>query len=255
MRARTWGIIIAVGVILSAAVILTVLFVRKGAQTSSPPTPTPGSTRTLPATGEIVPTPTPQPIASPTPLPPLSYTVQQGDTLGAIAQTYGVSTEELIAVNNLADPNKLSIGQTLIISVYFTPTPDTEPATEPPPESSPTPGPLPTLLPTITPSGPALVEIAQVLGSGELAAEVVVVRNRGGLASLEGWTLSDAEGNTFVFPALTLFTDAEVRVHSGAGSNTPSDLYWGRANAAWGGGELIALRDADANVVDTYIVP
>jgi len=81
------------------------------------------------------------------------------------------------------------------------------------------------------------------------------VRNRGGVASLEGWTLSDAEGHTFTFPALTLFTDAQVRLHTAAGVSTPTDLYWGRDTPAWKGGILVTLRDTAGNVVDTYIVP
>jgi LysM repeat protein len=256
MRARTWGIVIAVNLILSAAIILIVLFIWENAQTPSSPTPAPASTPTPLALAEATPTSTAPPIASPTSLPPLLvYTVQEGDTLGAIAQTYGVTVEELMAINNLADPNVLSIGQTLIIPVYYTPTPGPAPSTEAPTEPPPTPAPLPTPPPTLTPSTPPLVEISQVLGSGSLAAERVIVRNRGGLVTLEEWSLSDAEGNTFVFPALTLFTDAEVRVHSGMGRNTPSDLYWSRNTPAWSGGELIALRDAAGNVVNTYIVP
>jgi LysM repeat protein len=255
MRARTWGIIIAVNVVLSAAVILIILFVWEGNQTPAPPTVTSAPASTLPAIAEATHTPAAFPTASPVPLIPLTYTVQEGDTLGAIAQAYGISVEEILAANGLADPNVLRIGQTLIIPIYVTPTPAAEPSPETPSELSPTATPLPTTLPTLTPSAPPLVEIGQVLGSGNLATEVVVVRNRGGLADLEGWTLSDAEGNTFVFPALILFTGAEVRVHSGASRNTPSDLYWGRTTPAWSGGELITLHDATGSVVNTYIVP
>ena len=93
------------------------------------------------------------------------------------------------------------------------------------------------------------------MGAGDLAAEVVVVRNLGGLVSLEGWTLSDAEGNTFTFPTISLFADVQMRVHSTPGRSTPSDLYWGREAPAWNAGELITLRDEIGNVVDTYIVP
>jgi murein DD-endopeptidase MepM/ murein hydrolase activator NlpD len=192
--------------------------------------------------------PTPPFIASPTPQSPLLHVVQGGDTLGAIAQTYGVSIEDLMAANGLTDPNVLHVGQTLVIPIGGLPV-------EPSPEPSPTSPPLSTVLPTLTPSGPPLIEIGQVLGSGDLAAEVVIVRNRGGLTSLEGWTLSDADGNMFVFPAITLFSDAQVRVYSAAGSTTPTDLYWGRLAPAWSGGELITLRDLESNVVDTYIVP
>jgi LysM repeat protein len=252
MRARISAVLIII-IILSAAVILTILLLGKDTPSLSPPTPT--TTPTPQATETPTSTPTPSPVASPTPSGPFVYTVQEGDTLTAIAQTYGVSVEEIVAANNLADPNALQIGQTLIIPNVTPPTPTPSPPVEVSPGPSPTSAPPPTLLPTVTPSGPPLIEVAQVLGSGDLAAEVVIVRNRGGIASLERWTLSDAQGNTFTFPAITLFTDAEVRLHSTEGDNTPKDLYWGRTTPAWTGGELIALRDAEGNTVDTYIVP
>jgi hypothetical protein len=160
-----------------------------------------------------------------------------------------------MAVNGLTDPNVLHVGQTLII-------PTTTPLvqTAPPPAESPaapssTQASLPTPLPTLTSSAPPLIEIGQLLGSGDLTAEMVIVRNRGGAISLEDWTLSDPEGNVYVFPALTLFPDTQVRIHTTAGTPTPNDLYWGRTSAAWNGGELLTLRDAADNVVDTYIVP
>ena len=251
MRARTWAIVFAVNVIVSAAVMLTILFLWNRAQDSATPTPM----SRPPITEEAASTPHVPDAASPTPPAPLEYTVQAGDTLGAIAQAYDISVEDLMAANSLTDPNVLHVGQTLAIPVGSPPTPTSGPSAEAVLEPSPPAAPLPTPPPTPTPSGPPLVEIGQVLGSGNLAAEVVIVRNRGGAASLERWTLSDAEGNTFTFPALTLFTDAEVRVHSAAGSPTPSDLYWGRVAPAWSGEELITLRDAAGSVVDTYIVP
>ena len=252
MRARTWVIVIGVNVIVSAAVVLTILLLWNRAHDSAPPPPMP----TTPVTEEAATTPRVPAAASPTPPAPLvEYTVQAGDTMGAIAQAYGISIGDLMAANGLTDPNMLHVGQTLVIPVDSPPTPTSGPSAEAVLEPSPTAASFPTPPHTPTPSGPPLVEIGQVLGSGNLAAEVVIVRNRGGAASLERWTLSDAEGNTFTFPALTLFTDAEVRVHSAAGSPTPSDLYWGRVSPAWSGGELITLRDAAGNVVDTYIVP
>ena len=251
MRARTWAIVFVVNVIVSAAVMLTILFLWNRAQDSATPTPM----SRPPITEEAASTPHVPDAASPTPPAPLEYTVQAGDTMGAIAQAYGISVEDLMAANSLTDPNVLHVGQTLVIPVGSPPTSISGPSAEAVLEPSPTAVPFPTPPHTPTPSGPPLIEIGQVLGSGDLAAEVVIVRNRGGAASLERWTLSDAEGNTFTFPALTLFTDAEVRVHSAAGSPTPSDLYWGRVAPAWSGGELITLRDAAGNVVDTYTVP
>jgi len=65
------------------------------------------------------------PIVSPTPdnahnLPTLrgdfiEYQVQPYDFLSSIAERFGVTLEELIAANDLADPNQLEVGQILRI--------------------------------------------------------------------------------------------------------------------------------------------
>jgi hypothetical protein len=99
------------------------------------------------------------------------------------------------------------------------------------------------------------VEIAGVWGAGNPQTEVVQIRNRGGAASLEGWTLSDPAGNTFTFPRVVIFPTGEVAVHSGLGETTPTQLYWALGEAAWNSGELIVLRDQTGDTVDTYIVP
>ncbi|MDD5483453.1 MAG: LysM peptidoglycan-binding domain-containing protein [Kiritimatiellae bacterium] len=45
----------------------------------------------------------------------IEYTVKNGDYLGSIAKRHNVSAHELAAVNKLTDPNKIRIGQKLII--------------------------------------------------------------------------------------------------------------------------------------------
>ncbi len=67
--------------------------------------------------GAPIVTPTPD---NPHPLPatrtePESYQVQAGDTLGLIATRYGVSLEQLVEANELANPNVLEVGQNLIV--------------------------------------------------------------------------------------------------------------------------------------------
>jgi len=85
-----------------------------------------GSTAT--ASFRLLPTRVPgSPILTPTPdlprfLPtprsgPETYTVQPGDTLGAIGLRYGVSVGALMQANGLSDPNTLDVGQTLQIPV------------------------------------------------------------------------------------------------------------------------------------------
>ena len=71
------------------------------------------------APGAPILTPTPD---NPHPLPtlrtePLQYVVQPGDTLGTIAQRYGVSLEEMVRANSLINPNLLDIGQMLTVPV------------------------------------------------------------------------------------------------------------------------------------------
>lgn len=47
---------------------------------------------------------------------PTNYTIQSGDTLGAIAKKYGVALSDLAAWNNIEDPNRIYAGQTLVTS-------------------------------------------------------------------------------------------------------------------------------------------
>lgn len=50
-----------------------------------------------------------------TPTPAGLYTVKSGDTLGALAERFGVSVDDIVAANNLTDPNSLQAGQVLLI--------------------------------------------------------------------------------------------------------------------------------------------
>jgi hypothetical protein len=70
---------------------------------------------------------------------------------------------------------------------------------------------------------------------------------------LTGWTLRDLAGKTFIFPFFTLPIDGVVRVWTGKGTNTATDLYWGSGVAIWNnGGDTAYLRDAAGNSVAEY---
>jgi len=269
MRTRTWIAFIAVNVIVSATVMLLVLTIwnrvndahsandaneREAADITISARLTPSL---LPNEANEEGTPA-APAVAPSPAPAEQhYVVQPGDTLLGIAGRYGIPLEELMRANGISDPNLLQAGQTLVIPTDGSPEPPALATTSPTPTSDAVGGATlpPALIPTITPSGEPVVQIGQVLGSGELAGEVVVIRNLGGLVNLSQWTLSDAAGNVFTFPDISLFPNVQMRIHSTGGRSTPSDLYWGRETPAWDGGELITLRDAQGNVIDTYIVP
>ncbi|MFF3990015.1 lamin tail domain-containing protein [Streptomyces sp. NPDC001797] len=57
-------------------------------------------------------------------------------------------------------------------------------------------------------------------------------------ADLSGWSLSDAEGNTYTFRHYRLAGGATVRVHTGVGRDSRTDLYQDRRSSVWN-------RDAD----------
>ena len=81
--------------------------------------PTPAATRT----------PAPGGSASPA---AFEYEVQEGDTLGAIAERFGVSVEAIVAANGLSDPSAITVGQVLLITGSdFAPTPAPTPTRAP----------------------------------------------------------------------------------------------------------------------------
>ncbi len=51
----------------------------------------------------------------PTPTPIGLYIVKPGDTLSKIANAFETTVDEIIALNGIADPNKIEVGQRLII--------------------------------------------------------------------------------------------------------------------------------------------
>jgi LysM repeat protein len=73
-----------------------------------------GSTETVHVVVTPVPSPTLPPEAMPT-LPPVTYTVKAGDTLSGIADLFGVTVDDIVRANNIADPNSLALGQVLTI--------------------------------------------------------------------------------------------------------------------------------------------
>lgn len=94
-----------------------------------PPTLTPLPTATPGPSPTPAPTVTPLPTLSPTPAP-LTHTVAAGESMWAIALTYGMTLEDLEAANPGYNPDDLAIGDELIIPGLF------EPTAPPPPEEA-----------------------------------------------------------------------------------------------------------------------
>jgi hypothetical protein len=88
------------------AIAALLLFLLPGFLSGGPNTPV--ASRTPRVTASIVPTPTPEPT-------PQSYTVKGGDVLSTIAKTLGVTVDQIVCFNDLKNPDRLSIGQVLLI--------------------------------------------------------------------------------------------------------------------------------------------
>lgn len=91
----------------------------------STPTASPSPTPTQSLTPSITPTPTIPPTA--TTLPPINYTVVEGDTCGGIAFFFDVTVRSIIEINNLGTECILSIGQQILVP-QPTPTVTPEPS-------------------------------------------------------------------------------------------------------------------------------
>ena len=221
-------------------------------------------------------TPSPKPTTT-------TYIVQAGDSLSGIAFQFDVSVEDIIRANGLTDADLLFVGQELIIPIgglpetpAFTPVPtptetpipfepptplstDTPLATQPTPSGTPSPSPeTPVLSPTKEPTPtvftkPVDVEITEIVGSGNIAEEIVIITNQGQPVNLEGWTLSDPQDNVYTFPGILLWSNsASVRVHTSSGENTATDLYWKLNRAIWEAGDKATLADKNGKTIAVY---
>lgn len=214
------------------------------------------------------------------------HIVEENDTVFGLADIYGVNPYLLLEVNGFTEDDAfLNIGDTLIIpledcpiqqlitptatasqtpsptvEVTEDPTEETQPtaepsatptATEPAETATPTPSPTITLAPTATNSE---IEIVGVLRVGDVTAEGVRILNNGRMVNMLGWTLSDIEGNEYVFDELRIFQQAEHIVYTRSGQNGPLTSYWGLEEAVWQEGDIVTLTDADGRVQAIYRV-
>lgn len=235
---------------MAATVVVTVMVTvpvpQPGSANLTAPTNTPGLT---PETVTIQ--------GSETPVPLQPYIVQEGDMLSKIALQFNVSMDDILRANGMSDPNNIYIGQKLLIPLSSLPTE----TPQLPPTDIPTITPIPSITPTPTATpttdmSPARLVIESIQGAGILGSEKVkIVHTGGGAEPLGGWQLENGRGQAFVFPLLRLFPGASVIIHSGKGTNTVTDLFWGSDGTFWKSGDTATLRDSAGKVRATFTVP
>lgn len=82
--------------------------------------------------------------------------------------------------------------------------------------------------------------------------EYVTFRNEGDEAlELSGWTVEDEADHQYTVPSgFTLQAGEEVTLHTGDGTDTDTDLYWGSGRAVWNnGGDTVFVNNADGEQV------
>ncbi|MFD7947852.1 lamin tail domain-containing protein [Streptomyces sp. NPDC059744] len=86
-----------------------------------------------------------------------------------------------------------------------------------------------------------------------LNAEWVELTNNNRRAvNLDGWTLRDEDGHRYRFDDVRLAGRATVRIHTGIGRDTRTDLYQDRRNYVWDNrSDTATLRDDRGRTVDT----
>jgi competence protein ComEC len=82
--------------------------------------------------------------------------------------------------------------------------------------------------------------------------EYLVFENTGGSTlDIGGWTVADEAGHTYTVPAgVTVAPGATITLHTGSGTDTETDLYWGADQPVWNnGGDTVTVKDDDGTVV------
>lgn len=89
-------------------------------------------------------------------------------------------------------------------------------------------------------------------GAGNVNEEWVELINTGAALSFSGWSLHDEGPNyTYSFPAgFTLPVGGRVKIHSGSGVDSATDLYWGRSQHVWNNtGDTASVVNASGGLV------
>lgn len=88
--------------------------------------------------------------------------------------------------------------------------------------------------------------------TAKLNQEWVQLHNTSGSRiTLTGWTLRDAQGHVYRFGTYTIKAHGYVKIHTGKGTNTQANRYWGHSWYIWNNtGDTATLRNRSAALVD-----
>jgi hypothetical protein len=92
------------------------------------------------------------------------------------------------------------------------------------------------------------------VGDEDLNEEWVCLANHEKrLVDIANWMVKSESGKTYIFPSLTLSAGATVKLHTGSGVDTQTDLYWGSTREIWNNDkDTVYLYDTSGNLIDRY---
>jgi micrococcal nuclease len=111
---------------------------------------------------------------------------------------------------------------------------------------------------TPDPGGDSALAVADIQADApgndheNLGGEYVGFRNEGSEPiDLTGWTVEDDAAHSYQFPiGFALEPGGTVRLYTGSGSDTATELYWGSGGAVWNnGGDTILVYDEAGDLV------
>jgi hypothetical protein len=121
--------------------------------------------------------------------------------------------------------------------------------------------PTPTVTPTATPmprlmdvrTDPACSSFRGGSAQDPSGEYVCLVNHDSEAVNMTGWRLQDASRHRYTFPVFWLAAGARVRVHSGPGVNSATDLYSG-SGLIWNNDhDVVYLHDLFDRPVSTYV--
>ncbi|GGV17787.1 hypothetical protein GCM10010275_69330 [Streptomyces litmocidini] len=81
---------------------------------------------------------------------------------------------------------------------------------------------------------------------------VEITNNSRHTVDLDGWTLKDEDGHRYRFNDVRLAGRATIRIHTGEGRDSRTDLYQDRRDYVWDNhSDTATLRDDRGRIVDT----
>lgn len=120
--------------------------------------------------------------------------------------------------------------------------------------------PQPTVLPAAPVAGSAtaaavvIAAITENPPGADLAGENLLLRNQGARpVEMTNWVLRDRVGHRLVFPRLIIQPGMEIRIWTGSGDDSLTDLYWGHRAPLWNNtGDAAYLYDAEEHLIASF---